>query len=126
MNIDKNLLNQDMLWILDVDHEGYCGYGPDCDHDYNRCYRISGITISEPSAAAFKYLAETLVPAVTGDKELMAKVLKVCQEAHQKFDFTDTSNFDWEAEGDYYGDSLSYVRFLGSIQDYLAEELGKI
>jgi hypothetical protein len=129
MKIDRNNLQTDLHFILSIDHHGYCtneGSEYSCDHEYNRCYRISGIEVTRPSAQDFSYLAEALVPECKTDSALKLKVLQVCQSLADQFDLTDTSNYDWEAEGDYYGDHLSYVRFVSTLQEYLATELEKI
>jgi hypothetical protein len=127
-------LEQDIRWILSIDHQGHCdneGQYPyndedhsPCDHEYNRCYVIDSISIGEPSEGEFNQLVELV--AESEKKIVKAKVLGIFKSAHEKFDFTDTSNFDWSTERDYYGDSLSYVRFSGSLLSFLQEELGKI
>lgn len=127
MKFERELLNQDLHYILDISHNGYCcNEGNEeypCDHEYNRCYRISGIEVSEPTKGALNYLAEALVPECKGDALVKDKILAILDKMHSQFNLTDVENYQWDATGDYYGDHLNYVYFSGTLQEWLADEL---
>lgn len=130
MKINIENLNQDLHYVLNVDHNGHCDNDYfdseyNCDHEYNRCYRIDSISISEPSKECYKSLVN-LVLEDNDFPEDRQKVQSIFEQAHSKFDLTDTSNYDWSADRDYYGDSLSYVKFQGSLLQFLSEELNAL
>jgi hypothetical protein len=132
MKFDVSLLNQDLHYVLDVSHSGYCENEADqncsytCDHDYNRCYRISSISISEPTKGALNYLAEALIPQCAKDAILKDKILAVLEKLHSQFNLTDLENYHWSASRDYYGDHIDYVRFTATVQAFLEKELESI
>lgn len=130
MEVNKEFLSEDLHFILDINHQGYCNNQDNiestCDHEYNRCYRISGIKISDPTKGVLNYLAETIAPDSKSDPILKDQILSILESLHSQFNLTDTENYDWQAEHDYYGDHLCHVRFIGSIQEWLAAELEKI
>lgn len=130
MKINVDSLNQDVRYVLNIDNNGHCGNEgyelsegeTPCDHEYNRCYRIDSISIQEPSQEDYNRLVE-LVLEDNDFEEDKQKVQAIFELAHSKFDLTDTSNYDWNASRDYYGDSLDYVKFQGSLLQFLSEEL---